>query len=140
MARLQPTLEAAAGAAVGSDDPHAEADEIGPRRRRLGEDELRGRLGEPVVAVEEEDVVGLRREDPGASGLERREVASLSDEPDPRVPRPVGLDDLGRPVGGRVVDADDLDLGEGLCQAAVEGRPDAVLVVVDGDDDGDAGR
>lgn len=137
---LQPPLVRAARPAVLLHDRDTEAHQVGIRRLRLSVRLVRGIRRQFVVAVQEEHVVGLGGEDPGPAGLERRQVALVSDETNARVADPESLDHGGSAVRRGVVDADHLDLVERLPERALEGVGDRRLVVEDRHDDRDKRR
>lgn len=97
---------------------------------------FQGFVSQPVVAVEEEDVVAPGVVEAGvARGAEA--AVGLGDDVDAAVARSVVGQYGGAAVGRAVVDADGLPVAAGLRQHAVEALAQVGLHVVDGYDDGE---
>ena len=87
------------------------------------------RAGEPFVALREHGVVGVAEREVAALGVRHAGVAGradaavrLADQPDVAVLTGQPPGHLGRAVHGAVVDQDDLEVGVGLRQQAVDTR------------------
>ena len=75
---------------------------------------------EPVVAIEEADKFAARNVDSGIAGAGQAPVAFEPQKSDARVGQGVGLADIGRFVGRRVVDQNQLEVVECLGQRALD--------------------
>jgi len=92
---------------------------------------------EQRVAVDHDDDLVAGGGDTGVEGG-RLAGVGLAQQPDPRVVH--GGHDGGRPVGGPVVDDDDLQVGVVAPGQGADGAGDADLLVVGGDDDAHRGE
>jgi hypothetical protein len=76
-----------------------------------------------VVGVQEQDVVPAALLQPSVAGQSEADVLGQVQHPDPAVGRGVLVQDPAAAVRAGVVDADDLEVREGLAQHRIQARP-----------------
>ncbi len=93
--------------------------------------------GQPVVAVQEGQILPVRRVQAGVPGRGQTAVALVDDHLGAGNVLPGALEDPGRPVGRAVVDEDELEILPGVGPQASEGVGRVCLHVVERHDDGE---
>lgn len=91
---------------------------------------------QPVVGAQDLDVVASGQLEAAVEVCEKADVARVDVQAKARIGA-VGLDNSSRVVGRGVVDDDQLEVGVGLVQHALDRAPDEARVVVGGDADAD---
>src|SRR5581483_2478099 len=91
-----------------------------------------------IVSVEACDVLAARLAESPVEGRDLSEVALVAKDADALVSEP--LDDRYRPVGARVVDEEQLEVGEGLVENALNRFADVRLAVAHGQQNRDLRR
>lgn len=91
---------------------------------------------DPVVGIHEKDEFARRGVESPVAGAAQAAVL-LRNDPDAVVLRRIAVQDVDRPVGTSVVDADDLDPAQGLSHHAVQASGQKRLDIVDRNDNAD---
>lgn len=104
--------------------------------QRFG-DGFQGIVFQPVVAVQEKDVISFCRIHPRIAGR-RKAGIGLPYDPQPLVLGRIIVQYRRRAIGRAVIYADGLPVGKGLVEDAVKAIAKISLNVIDGDDDGEA--
>ena len=100
------------------------------------DDGLQGARQKPVVGVRKHDILTPDVQKRKLAGQDRTETPFVKRDMDPAVKIGVMLENIGRPVCGRIVDAEDLQVPERLGNDGVEAPFQERFFVVNGNDDG----